>query len=265
MDSDLQENQVEQQAPAALQQAAGSMRFDWIMIVLCSWLLVGVYIDGWAHNHFNIIDTFFTPWHAVLYSGFLSIVIFLSITLGRNIRRGYIWWAAVPPGYGFSLIGILVFGIGGISDFFWHTLFGFDVELATLLSPTHLMLAAGGLLIVSGPLRAAWLRPEGSAKPRWFSQLPLIFSLTFLLGALAFMTSFAHPFVSLAATSTFQSVGTSNYSIYLKDLVESWGVLSILLQSGLLIGAMLLIIRRQRVPLGTFTIMLSISLLMSCI
>ncbi len=265
MDADLQEDQVERPAPAALKQAAGSTRFDWVMIVLCGWLLAGVYIDGWAHNHFTIIDTFFTPWHAVLYSGFLSIVIFLSITLARNIKKGYVWWAAVPPGYGLSLLGIVVFGIGGVGDFFWHTLFGFDVELATLLSPTHLMLAAGGLLIVSGPLRAAWLRPEGSAKPRWFSQLPLIFSLTFLLGALAFMTSFAHPFVSLAATSAFQPVGTSYYSIYLKDLVESWGVLSILLQSGLLVGTMLLIIQRQRVPLGTFTIMLSISLLMSCI
>jgi WD40 repeat protein len=265
MDANLQENQVAQPAPAALKQVAGSLRFDWTMIVLCSWLLTGVYIDGWAHNHFYIIDTFFTPWHAVLYSGFLSIVIFLAIVLVRNVRKGYLWWAAVPPGYGLSLLGIVIFGIGGVSDFFWHTLFGFDVELATLLSPTHLMLAAGGLLIVSGPLRAAWLRPERNAKLRWFSQLPLILSLTFVLGALAFMTSFAHPFVSIAAMSTFQPAGTSNYITYLKDLVESWGVLSILLQSGLLIGTMLLIIRRQRAPLGTFTIMLSVSLLMSCV
>lgn len=260
MSANLQEDQG-----AVFKRVAGSARYDWTMILLCSWLLAGVYIDGWAHNHFNIIDTFFTPWHAVLYSGFLSIVIFLGVTLARNVRKGYLWWAAVPPGYGFSLVGIVVFGIGGIGDFFWHTLFGFDVELATLLSPTHLMLAAGGLLIVSGPLRAAWLRAETAAKPRWFSQLPLIISLTYVLGALAFMTSFAHPFVSLAATSAFRPGGSSYFSTYLNDLIESWGVLSILLQSGLLIGTMLLIIRRQRVPPGTFTVMLGISLSMACI
>jgi|GEM_PF-117738 len=255
MDANVQADQVGQPAPAGLKQAAGSIRFDWVMIVLCGWLLAGVYIDGWAHNHFNIIDTFFTPWHAVLYSGFLSIALFLVGTLALNTRRGCFWWSAVPPGYGFSLVGVLVFGIGGISDFFWHTLFGFDVELATLLSPTHLMLAAGGVLIVSGPLRAAWLRPESAAKPRWLSQLPLVVSLTFVLGALAFMTSFAHPFVSLPATTRYNMVN----SIYLNDLIETWGVLGILLQSGLLIGTMLLLIRRQRVPLGTFTVMFSIS------
>ena len=263
MSADLQEDPVGQ--VAAYKQAGGSVRFDWIMILLCSWLLSGVYIDGWAHNHFNIIDTFFTPWHAALYSGFLSIVIFLAITLARNIRKGYRWWAAVPPGYGLALLGIVVFGIGGVGDFFWHTLFGFDVELATLLSPTHLMLAAGGLLIVSAPLRSAWLRPRDGAKTRWLSQLPLILSLTFVLGALAFMTSFAHPFVQTPATSGFHANGSSPFYIYLNDLVESWGVLSILLRSSLLIGTMLLLIWRQQVPPGTFTIMMGLSFSMSSV
>lgn len=263
MSADVQEDGTGQVAD--FKRVAGSVRFDWVMILLCSWLLLGVYIDGWAHNHFNIIDTFFTPWHAVLYSGFLSVVIFLAVTLASNMRKGYLWWAAVPPGYGMALLGIVIFGIGGISDFFWHTLFGFDVELATLLSPTHLMLAAGGLLIVSAPLRAAWLRPQNGTKMRWLSHLPLILSLTFVLGALAFMTSFAHPFVSLTATSAFQPRGNIYYYAYLNDLVESWGVLSILLQSALLIGVMLLIIRRQQVPLGTFTIMLGLSFSMACI
>lgn len=95
MSADSQDDLVGQMA--AYKRVDGSVRFDWLMIALCSWLLIGVYIDGWAHNHFNIIDTFFTPWHAVLYSGFLSIVIFLAITLARNIRQGFYWWAAVPP------------------------------------------------------------------------------------------------------------------------------------------------------------------------
>ncbi len=243
----------------------GSVRFDWIMLLLCSWLMVGVYIDGWAHNHFNIIDTFFTPWHAVLYSGFLAVAIFLVLMFVRNLRKGYPWWAALPPGYGISILGVAIFGIGGIGDFLWHAFFGFEVQLATLLSPTHLLLATGGLFIVSGPLRAAWLRPETTLKPGWFSQLPMVISITFMLSALAFITSYAHPFVTLPATTGYRPVGIGPYYVYLTDLVESWGVISILLQTMLLIGMTLIIIRRQRLPLGAFTITFAVSLSLASI
>ena len=258
MSANPPEDQVRQ--VATHKSVVGSVRFDWIMLLLCSWLVAGVYIDGWAHNHFNIIDTFFTPWHAVLYSGFLAVAIFLVLTFVRNLRKGYSWWAALPPGYGISLLGVAIFGLGGIGDFFWHAFFGFEVQLATLLSPTHLLLATGGLLIVSGPLRAAWLRPETTIKPRWFSQLPMVISLTFMLSALAFITSYAHPFVTLPATTEYRPVGTGPYYVYLTDLVESWGVISILLQTVLLIGMTLILIRRQRLPLGAVTITFAVSL-----
>lgn len=43
-------------------------RFDWIMLACAVWLVAGVAIDGWAHNTIRpLIDTFFTPWHAILY------------------------------------------------------------------------------------------------------------------------------------------------------------------------------------------------------
>ena len=35
--------------------------------------LGGATLDGWAHTHVpERLETFFTPWHAVLYSGFLA-------------------------------------------------------------------------------------------------------------------------------------------------------------------------------------------------
>jgi len=36
-----------------------SERFDRTMVLLCSWLIFGLYIDGWAHRH-QQIETFFT-------------------------------------------------------------------------------------------------------------------------------------------------------------------------------------------------------------
>ncbi len=60
----------------------------------------------------------------------------------------------MQPGYGLSLLGVSIFALGGVSDMIWHMLFGIEVNVDALLSPTHLLLAVGMALIVSGPLRA---------------------------------------------------------------------------------------------------------------
>ena len=40
---------------------------------------------------------------------------------------------------------------GAIGDMFWHIIFGIEVSIDALLSPTHLLLLIGALLILSGP------------------------------------------------------------------------------------------------------------------
>ena|SRR5919109_193336 len=45
-------------------------------------------------------------------------------------------------------------GHGGIADLAWHEVFGVEVALDALVSPSHVPLAAGGLLILTSPLRA---------------------------------------------------------------------------------------------------------------
>src|SRR3546814_5696776 len=35
------------------------------------WMVVGLFLDGWAHDN-NKPESFFTPWHGVLYSGFAA-------------------------------------------------------------------------------------------------------------------------------------------------------------------------------------------------
>src|SRR5450759_3523556 len=61
----------------------GGISFDWIMIAALTWLMTGGYLDAWAHNHFAL-DSFFTPWHGVLYSGFLVVAIVLVATIVLN-------------------------------------------------------------------------------------------------------------------------------------------------------------------------------------
>src|SRR4249920_2010786 len=47
-----------------------SVRFDWMVILLEAWWVGGLFVDGWAHAHGKVDQSFFTPWHAILYAGF---------------------------------------------------------------------------------------------------------------------------------------------------------------------------------------------------
>jgi len=141
--------------PRLRDRPAGSVRFDLSAALLALWFVVGLFVDGWAHNHGKVDNTFFTPYHALLYSGILATGLFLGITQYRNIGKGHAFSRALPYGYNLSLVGVALFFVGGGFDLVWHTLFGFEANLSTLLSPSHLVLATAGFLILSGPLRSA--------------------------------------------------------------------------------------------------------------
>jgi hypothetical protein len=145
--------------PVARAHAAGriprplaSVRFDWAIVVASGWFIGGVYLDGWAHNTFPSLETFFTPWHAVMYSGFLAMMAVLGWAMGRNHVAGRSWWDAIPAGYELSLVGGLLFLAGGVGDMLWHFAFGIEADLEALLSPTHLLLLLGGALLLTGPV-----------------------------------------------------------------------------------------------------------------
>src|ERR671923_2670945 len=106
------------------QQPSGGSGYDWTMALLSSWFVGGLFLDGWAHRHISELETFFTPWHAVFYSGFLALAGFLLAVLVRNHANGYPWRHAMPPGYELAILGVLVFMAGGGGDMIWHAIFG---------------------------------------------------------------------------------------------------------------------------------------------
>jgi Tol biopolymer transport system component len=188
-------------APIEKLPTRGGLRFDWIATVLFALLIGGVYLDGWAHNHGKVDTSFFTPWHAVLYSGLTLVGIFLVVNLLLNHRKGYPWLESLPPGYGISLLGGIIFGIGGVLDMVWHILFGIEVSVQALLSPTHLMLALGTVLIVTGALRSAWLRLPEYKNYGWGQLMPAVICIALLVSLFAFLTQYAHPQVSTYSSS----------------------------------------------------------------
>lgn len=156
----------------------GSIRFDLWMCLFSGWFLLGLYLDGWAHNHGRVDDTFFTPWHAVLYSGYLAVALRLMFSYARNTFKGYDWMHALPVGYMTALFGVVIFGFGGGFDMVWHQTFGFEENTEALLSPSHLLLALGAFLYVTAPLRAAWIRKSARG---WRDLLPVVLTLTYLI------------------------------------------------------------------------------------
>src|ERR1700694_160006 len=74
--------------------------FEWIVVGLCTWLMAGAYLDSWAHRHLYRLETFFTPWHAVLYSGMFAILIFLALSALRNQAREHRPGQVLPAGAG---------------------------------------------------------------------------------------------------------------------------------------------------------------------
>ncbi|ETX01683.1 MAG: hypothetical protein ETSY1_06585 [Candidatus Entotheonella factor] len=236
--------------PNATALSRESAAFDWTMIFLSLWLLGGAYVDGWAHNHAKVDDTFFTPWHALFYSGYLAVACYLVGQSIRRIIRGAHWRRALPPGYGWSLAGAVIFWFGGVGDLIWHTLFGIEDGVEALFSPTHLTLAVAVWLIVGGPFRAAWQRahdPAASAA----TQLPMLLSATFMLSTITFIIQIAHP-----VSNNWMGGDMPGFRPW---LYEEMGVMTFLWDTALLISFMLVLIRRGHLPPGAFTMLLTIN------
>jgi hypothetical protein len=222
--------------------------FDWLLAGLGTWTISGLYLDGWAHFHDQVDDTFFTPWHAALYSGVAVLTITLAAFQLGHMARGQAWRRALPRGYGLSLVGALMFLAGGGLDMAWHTLFGFEADVEALLSPAHLWLAAGGLLMVTGPLRAAW-RSSNAPAGNWLSLGPAVWSAANVLSIATFFTNFAHPVVNTFTVFSARSDWRG----------QSLGLAGILLQSVVLAALSLMLVTRWKLPVGTLSLILGVN------
>jgi hypothetical protein len=216
--------------------------FDWLMAGLGAALVGGGAIDGWAHRHHAGIETFFTPWHALLYGALVLNGLVLGLRWLAGVRSGLGVLEALPRGYGLSLLGAVLFGVGGALDMVWHLVFGIEADFAALMSPTHLLLMCAAALIVTGPLRAAWRRP--TRHPGW----PAVLSATLLLAALMFWAQMDQPVINWWATSS---------GWWLPEFVtQELGVLGVLLSTVLMIGVVLPLVVRFHLPVGSLTVLL---------
>jgi hypothetical protein len=216
------------------------------------WMVVGLLLDGWAHNH-GKPESVFTPWHAVLYSGYLA----AAIHEISHIRwdRPEPWFRTLPAGHGLSLAGIALFGAGAVGDLVWHTVFGVEANIEALLSPTHLVMLTAGLLILSGPFRSAW--SDGSEwSPTFRRFLPALLSLALTVALVAFFFMYVTPFRhhgygSWIGRYTRAVTTTPGAAEDYAEQIQVGGLAAVLVFTVILVGPLLLVLRRWRVPAGT--------------
>ena len=183
---------TEPRSPAATAVIEGPSHL--IASALGGLVVVGVYLDGWAHL-LNRPDSFFTPWHDVLYSAVLALLGWLVVMGSRHgRRRGGAF--QMPAGYGTALAGAVLFLAGGAADLLWHTMFGIEVGLETLLSPAHLWLFAAGALLLSGPARSALAHRRTATGSGGLSLAAAVIAVTSLAGLAAFVMSFLSAYLS---------------------------------------------------------------------
>lgn len=160
-------------------RASRNSSLDFLVSVCALWSACGFLLDTWAHGHVPV-ETFFTPYHGVAYSGIFA---------GAAVIALYALRGGIPRVYRVPLLGIPLFILSGLGDLAWHTLLGLEEGVDAVLSPTHLGLGVGILLISSAPIVSA-LQNRAQLRTFW-DHVPLVFAFAAWIELLHFGTAYA--------------------------------------------------------------------------
>lgn len=214
---------------------------DLVVVALGTWLISGVFLDGWAHINKTSLETFFTPWHGVLYSGAAALFGYLLL-LSRRLD-------GIPPGYTLAAVGGPLFLAAGAGDFLWHQVFGLEVGIDALLSPTHLMLLASGLLALTAPWRADAERGPGV-------RASAVLALGLATALSGFFLLYTSAFLEPAAGLRLSRVPEGAPGHRAAEMPAIAGLAGYLITTALLVVPLLLVVRRGLPPRGSITALL---------
>lgn len=219
-----------------MNEPAMTRREQLAFCVFATWSVVGLFLDGWSHRR-DKPESFFSVYHAVLYSGVAAGAVFAAVESARQRRAGE--RPTLPAGSRLTALGLALFALGGVGDGLWHQIFGIEADTEALLSPTHLLLFLGGILLSTAPFRAAWATDTDEA-PTLVAFLPRLLGLSLATGIASFFTMFLHPFL---AEDLRQG----------DEAAEFW-IAGLLVQTVVLVVPLLLAGRRWRLPPGSCTV-----------
>lgn len=217
-------------------------------------MTVGLFLDGYFHQNLDTDgESFLTPWHGVFYAGFTASAAWLA-AMSRRRAAGVVDWRLswLPPGYDGARLGLVLFAVGGLGDAVWHTALGVERGIDALLSPTHLLLFAGLVLILTSPLRALRAVPE--RPPSGWMLAASVTSVTALVG---FFLNFAWGLGIGALTRLPYNPVTEE-----GETAVIAGVASMLVTTVVLFTAARLLLSAGRVPPGALAALFTVTALL---
>ncbi|NUW45956.1 hypothetical protein [Nonomuraea rhodomycinica] len=241
-----------------------SLRTDQVMALLGIWFGVGLMIDAWAHTNLAGLETFFTPWHAVFYSGFAVVSGWIIWQVWRNVRAGRQGLAAVPNGYLAGLVAIPAFAAFGFADMLWHTILGIETTINILFSPSHLGLIVTMMLIITTPVRSAWNAPDVGARPTLGRLLPALVGLAFATTLVSLFLSYgdALQYRPESIVQAFSMLDDSGAGPRPVGPGASRVAVAMVVTNVVMLSPVLLLVRRWLLPFGSVTVMYTIMVLM---
>ncbi|HZM75956.1 MAG TPA: hypothetical protein VFC19_09530 [Candidatus Limnocylindrales bacterium] len=227
-----------------------SYRTNLVTTLLGTWLTIGLMLDAWAHNNVPGLETFFTPWHAVFYTGFLATAAWIWWIVRGPLPAGRL--GEIPVGYGAAIVAVGVFAASAAGDMLWHNIFGVEQTIDILFSPTHLGLGAAMVTILLAPVRSAWADRSPPAEPGLRRLLPSVLSTALAATVTLLFLGYANAF-------TF---GSGDVAVSLSTLDEGYtaGLVTDMAVTNLvLLLPLLALARRWTLPFGAATIIYAVA------
>jgi hypothetical protein len=237
----------------------GEPYYDIFVLAFGLWWLGGLFIDAFAHISGVVDDTFFTPWHAIWYSGATAYgaYIFYAILpeegLWSLVRNPLKTLREVSPEHRPGVYGIILFGLSGFSDMIWHETLGVETSVDILLSPTHIGLFIGLMMAVTAPMWSAWADKK-SGRDGLKSQILIIFGLGAAWVATVLITLYANIWFEPLQAFCYDGGGTYCLS-ETYDLALTYGMRALLVQAGVSSVMVLFFIRRWMPARGSLFIL----------
>jgi|GEM_PF-6926390 len=230
-----------------------SLAFDWMYVGLAVLFMVGIMQDVWSHRTFGPDQSVLSEYHLLFYASAATMGFFMLWTHMQNVNKGFAWRYSLPHGYGFAFLGIFLFGITGVLDLIGHAIWGFETGIEALTSPTHMLLFLTGAVMSGAPITAMLERYRRTGELTLFTVLPALLGFVNIIVAFTLMTQHLAPISGMPfMLQTVREVTGA------EQVAVTAGVGGIYVQTAILFGFLLWLIRQIRLPKGSVLVIFTV-------